>query len=102
MKITREDVLRVAELAHLDLSESEVETYLRQLDSILTYADKLNELDTAGVEPMAQVAPPGAEGLAGTPLREDAEAPCSVIGEVLAGAPEATATHFRVPKVIER
>ena len=102
MKITREDVLRVAELAHLDLSENEVETYLRQLDSILTYVEKLNELDTAGVEPMAQVAPPGAEAFAGTPLREDTPAPCTIIGEVLAGAPEATSTHFRVPKVIER
>jgi Asp-tRNA(Asn)/Glu-tRNA(Gln) amidotransferase C subunit len=48
------------------------------------------------------VAPPGAQGSAGTPLREDVPAPCSIIGEVLAGAPEATATHFRVPKVIER
>ena len=102
MKITREDVLRVAELAHLDLSDTEVETYLRQLDSILTYVEKLNELDTAGVEPMAHVAPPGAEGSAGTPLREDVQAPCNIIGEVLAGAPEATSTHFRVPRVIER
>jgi aspartyl-tRNA(Asn)/glutamyl-tRNA(Gln) amidotransferase subunit C len=101
MKITREDVLRVAELAHLDLTASEVETYLRQLDSILTYVDKLNALDTSGIEPMAQVAPPGAQA-AGTPLRNDAETPCAIIDEVLAGAPEATSTHFRVPKVIER
>ncbi|PYU17843.1 MAG: Asp-tRNA(Asn)/Glu-tRNA(Gln) amidotransferase subunit GatB, partial [Acidobacteria bacterium] len=55
MKITREDVLHVAELAHLELTESEVETYRRQLDSILTYVEKLNELDTVQVEPMAQV-----------------------------------------------
>lgn len=102
MKITREDVLRVADLAHLELGEGEVESYQRHLDSILTYAEKLNELDTAGVEPMAQVAPPGAEAFAGTPLREDTQVPCTIIGEVLAGAPEATATHFRVPKVIER
>jgi aspartyl-tRNA(Asn)/glutamyl-tRNA(Gln) amidotransferase subunit C len=101
MKITREDVLRVAELAYLELSESEVDAYQRHLDSILTYAEKLNELDTTGVEPMAQVAPPGAQA-AGTPLREDVELPCRIIGEVLAGAPEATSTHFRVPKVIER
>ena len=102
MKITREDVLRVAELAHLDLSETEVDTYLRQLDSILTYVEKLNELDTIGVEPMAHVAPTGAKDFTGTPLREDVLAPCTIIGEVLAGAPEATSTHFRVPKVIER
>jgi aspartyl-tRNA(Asn)/glutamyl-tRNA(Gln) amidotransferase subunit C len=102
MKITREDVLRVAELAHLDLTETEIEMYLRQLDSILTYVEKLNELDTTGVEPMAQVVPQGAQGLAGTPLREDAEAPCNIAKEVLPGAPEAAPAHFRVPRVIER
>ena len=101
MKITREDVLRVAELAHLELSDGEVDTYQRQLDSILTYVEKLNALDTSGVEPMAQVAPPGAQA-AGTPLRDDVERPSPIIGEVLAGAPEGTPTHFRVPKVIER
>jgi aspartyl-tRNA(Asn)/glutamyl-tRNA(Gln) amidotransferase subunit C len=101
MKITREDVLRVAELAHLELSENEIETYQRQLDSILTYVEKLNALDTSGVEPMAHVAPPGVQS-AGTPLREDIVQPCPIIGEVLAGAPEATSAHFRVPKVIDR
>ena len=98
---TRRRFARVAELAHLELSESEVDTYQRHLDSIHTYVEKFKELDTAGVEPRAQVAPPGAQA-AGTPLREDVEVPCRIIGEVLAGAPEATATHFRVPKVIER
>ena len=61
MKVTREDVLRVAELAHLELSEAELDAFGRHLDSILTYSDKLNELDTSGVEPMAQVLPPGAD-----------------------------------------
>ncbi len=78
MKITREDVLRVAELAHLELSEAEIEMFSRQLDSILTYVEKLNELDTSSVEPMAQVAPPTASGqgaAAGTPLRQDELAP---------------------------
>jgi aspartyl-tRNA(Asn)/glutamyl-tRNA(Gln) amidotransferase subunit C len=104
MKITREDVLRVAELAHLELSEAEIEMFSRQLDSILTYAEKLNELDTSKVEPMAQVAPPAASGqaAAGTPLREDKPAPCDVAGEVLAGAPDASPPYFRVPRVIER
>ena len=55
MKITREGVLRVAELAYLDLSEDELEKYRRQIDEILDYIGKLNELDTSGVEPMAQV-----------------------------------------------
>jgi aspartyl-tRNA(Asn)/glutamyl-tRNA(Gln) amidotransferase subunit C len=105
MKITREDVLRVAELAHLELSEAEIEMFSRQLDSILTYVEKLNELDTSSVEPMAQVAPPTASGqgaAAGTPLRQDELAPCNIIGDVLAGAPDASPPYFRVPRVIER
>jgi aspartyl-tRNA(Asn)/glutamyl-tRNA(Gln) amidotransferase subunit C len=105
MKITREDVLRVAELAHLELSEAEIEMFSRQLDSILTYVDKLNELDTSNVEPMAQVAPPTASGqdaAAGTPLRQDELAPCDINGDVLAGAPDASPPYFRVPRVIER
>jgi aspartyl-tRNA(Asn)/glutamyl-tRNA(Gln) amidotransferase subunit C len=105
MKITREDVLRVAELAHLELSEAEIEMFSRQLDSILTYVDKLNELDTSNVEPMAQVAPPTASGqgaASGTPLRQDELAPCDIIGDVLAGAPDASPPYFRVPRVIER
>jgi aspartyl-tRNA(Asn)/glutamyl-tRNA(Gln) amidotransferase subunit C len=105
MKITREDVLRVAELAHLELSEAEIEMFSRQLDSILTYVDKLNELDTSNVEPMAQVAPPAASGqgaTVGTPLRQDEFALCDIIGDVLAGAPDASPPYFRVPRVIER
>jgi aspartyl-tRNA(Asn)/glutamyl-tRNA(Gln) amidotransferase subunit C len=109
MKITREDVLRVAELAHLELSEAEIEMFQRQLDSTLNYAGKLNELDTAGVEPMTQILPPGAAAEAralstslGTPLREDVVVPCDVVNEVLAQAPDADSIYFRVPKVIER
>ncbi len=105
MKITRDDVARVAELAHLDLSDTEIEMISRQLDSILTYVEKLNELNTDDVEPMAQVVPPGStkDGQSvGTPLREDTIEPCTVIGEVLAGAPDPDPPYFRVPKVIER
>ena len=52
MKISREDVLRVAELAHLGLSPEEVEKFQAQLDGILNYIDKLNQLDVSQVEPM--------------------------------------------------
>ena len=105
MKVTREEVLRVAELAHLELTEAEVESFGRHLDSILTYSEKLNELDTSGVEPMAQVLPPGAASenqQAATPMREDVVAPSYVAEDVLAGAPDASPPYFRVPKVIER
>jgi aspartyl-tRNA(Asn)/glutamyl-tRNA(Gln) amidotransferase subunit C len=98
MKISREEVLRVAELAHLELTEAEVETYRRQLDSILTYIEKLNELDTSAVEPMAQVL--YAAESQNPALREDEVRPCDAGGAVLAQAPDPEKHYFRVPKVI--
>jgi aspartyl-tRNA(Asn)/glutamyl-tRNA(Gln) amidotransferase subunit C len=100
VKISREDVLRVAELAYLDLSETELETYRAQLDEILEYIGKLNELDTAKVEPMAQVL--ADDQTADATLREDIEVPCQVAAEILRQAPDPEPPYFRVPKVIER
>jgi aspartyl-tRNA(Asn)/glutamyl-tRNA(Gln) amidotransferase subunit C len=100
MKISREDVLRVAELAYLDLSESELETYRAQIDEILEYIGKLNDLDTAKVEPMAQVLTD--DQTADATLREDTVAPCGIALEVLKQAPDPEPPFFRVPKVIER
>ncbi len=100
MKVSREDVLRVAELANLDFSDAEIETFGQQLGSILTFCEKLNELDTSGVEPMAQVLTAAAED---TPqLREDAPRNAGIVEEVLRIAPDPSAPYFRVPKVIER
>ena len=100
MKISREDVLRVAELAYLDLSEEELETYRAQVDDILEYIGKLNELDTTNVQPMAQVL--SDDQTADATLREDLVVPCQVAGEVLQNAPDPEPPYFRVPKVIER
>lgn len=100
MKITREDVLRVAELANLDFSEAEIETFGQQLGSILTFCEKLNELDTSGVEPMAQVLTGAAEDM--PQLREDAARDAGIVEDVLRIAPDPSAPYFRVPKVIER
>jgi aspartyl-tRNA(Asn)/glutamyl-tRNA(Gln) amidotransferase subunit C len=100
LKISREDVVRVAELAYLDLSEAELETYRAQIDEILEYIDKLNELDTANVEPMAQVL--ADEQTADATLRVDVVVPCNVAAEILKQAPDPEAPYFRVPKVIER
>lgn len=100
MKISREDVERVAELAYLDLSEAELESYRNQLDDILEYIGKLDELDTSRVEPMAQVL--ADDQSADATLREDVVVPCIVAGEVLKQAPDPEAPYFRVPKVIER
>jgi aspartyl-tRNA(Asn)/glutamyl-tRNA(Gln) amidotransferase subunit C len=100
LKISREDVQRVAELAYLDLSEAELEMYRAQIDEILEYIGKLNELDTAGVEPMAQVLAGGQS--ADATLREDVVVPCNVAAEILKQAPDPEPPYFRVPKVIER
>jgi aspartyl-tRNA(Asn)/glutamyl-tRNA(Gln) amidotransferase subunit C len=100
MKITREDVLRVAELAYLDLSEEELEKYRAQVDDILEYIGKLNELDTTNVEPMAQVL--SDDQTADATLREDLVVPCAVADDVLHHAPDSEPPYFLVPKVIER
>ena len=100
MKISREDVVRVAELAYLDLSETELETYRRQVDEILEYIGKLNELDTSSVEPMAQVL--ADDQAADATMREDIVVPSGVAHDVLGQAPDPEPPYFRVPKVIER
>jgi aspartyl-tRNA(Asn)/glutamyl-tRNA(Gln) amidotransferase subunit C len=109
MKISREDVLRVAQLAHLDLVSEEVETYRGQLDEILGYIGKLQELDVSNVEPMTQMRPRNADAASGASttgvepeLRDDVVVPCTVVDAVLAEAPDAAKPFFRVPKVIER
>jgi aspartyl-tRNA(Asn)/glutamyl-tRNA(Gln) amidotransferase subunit C len=100
VKISREDVLRVAELAYLELSNSELETYRSQIDEVLEYIGKLNELDTSLVEPMAQVLTD--DQTADATLREDAVVPCGTAREILPQAPDPDPPFFRVPKVIER
>ena len=100
MKITREDVIRVADLAYLELSESELETYRAQIDEILEYIGKLNELDTASVAPMTQVLTD--DQTADATLREDIHVRSTVAADVLKHAPDPEPPFFRVPKVIER
>jgi aspartyl-tRNA(Asn)/glutamyl-tRNA(Gln) amidotransferase subunit C len=107
LKISRDDVIRVAELAHLELSPGEIDTYRGQLDEILSYIDKLKELDVTNVEPMAQgiVLSPAAKnaGPESHPeLREDVLRPCEVAAAVLSQSADAEKPFFRVPKVIER
>jgi aspartyl-tRNA(Asn)/glutamyl-tRNA(Gln) amidotransferase subunit C len=100
VKISREDVLRVADLAYLDLGEAELETYRAQIDEILEYIGKLNELDTTKVEPMAQVL--ADDQTADATLREDLVVLSAVADDVLEHAPDAEPPYFLVPKVIER
>lgn len=99
MKITRKDVEHVAALAHLELTPAEIERMQQQLDAILTYVDKLNELDTTNVPPMAQV---GAESRPEAVWRSDSLRPSLPPAEALAAAPDAQEPFVKVPKVIER
>ena len=99
MKISKEDVLKVATLANLELSETEVDTYRGHLDDILTYIEQLNELDTSGVEPLTQVVAAAEDDSA---LREDVIVRADIITDVLQGAPDPEAPYFRVPRVIEK
>jgi aspartyl-tRNA(Asn)/glutamyl-tRNA(Gln) amidotransferase subunit C len=101
MKITREEVLRVAELANLELNDAEVSTLQTQLDHILEYIGKLNELDTSNVEPMAQVLAGMAAG-ENPALRDDVVVRADITKEALAAAPDPAPPYFRVPKVIDR
>jgi len=55
MKLTKDDVRHIAKLARLNLSDEELEKFSVQLSDILGYADELNEIDTDGVEPIAQI-----------------------------------------------
>lgn len=112
MKVTEKDVAYVADLANLELTEEERRGMLRDLNSILDYVDRLNELDTSDVPPMAQVsdrygvdqAKQGSERFAYA-LREDVPEGLRKSlphDEALANAPDADDQFFRVPKVIER
>jgi len=89
----------VADLANLRFSDEEVKKFARDLDGILGHIDKLNELDTSNVEPMAQVLYTADETAT---LREDRERPPLGNELALANAPLKGAGYFKVPRIIER
>ncbi len=95
MSITIKEVEHVANLARLELSEAEKEQFAGQLNAILKYAEKLNQLDTDGIEPTSHVLP-----LANV-MREDTIKPSLPIEKVLLNAPEEEDGHFKVPAVLE-
>lgn len=112
MKVTERDVAYVADLANLDLTDEERTGMLRDLNSILEYIDRLNELDTSEVPPMAQVSDrygvdeskQGSERFAYAGREDILEGLRKSLPrqEALANAPDADEDFFRVPKVIER
>lgn len=99
MALTEKDVRYVAALAHLELTEEEVSKFLPQLDSILEYIQKLNELDTTDVAPMAQVTYASSENPA---LRADRAQAAFAPEVALENAPDRGPGYFKVPRVIER
>jgi aspartyl-tRNA(Asn)/glutamyl-tRNA(Gln) amidotransferase subunit C len=99
-KVTVEDVERVAVLAHLELAPEETGRMLRDLNAILDYVAELNELDTSGVAPLAQVSELENAGVA--QARADRVEPSLKRAAVMPQAPETDQVFFKVPKVIER
>jgi len=95
MPISRQQVEYVARLARLSLSDEEKDALAGELGAILAYMDKLNELDTAGIEPMLH-------GIGGTqPVRPDKAGGSLPRDEALRNAPDRTEDCFRVPRIIE-
>ncbi|MGH9658872.1 MAG: Asp-tRNA(Asn)/Glu-tRNA(Gln) amidotransferase subunit GatC [Bryobacteraceae bacterium] len=99
MKLTGQEVRYVADLANLKLTDAEVERMRADLSGILEHVDKLSEVDTSAVPPMAQVLY-DAEDTA--TLRADRERAPLGSEAALASAPQPGAGYFKVPKVIER
>lgn len=95
MKISATDVEHVAKLARLQITAGEKDKFTNQINDILLYIEKLNELNTKGIAPMSQAA-------AGfNAFREDKIAESLGAGQALVNAPDARGDFFRVPKVID-
>lgn len=93
MKVSRDDVLRVARLARLELSEDEIELFTTQLNSVLTHTASLAELDDVEIEPVDGATEWSA------PLREESTAPDELLRPVEAMAPAWRAGFFTVPRL---
>lgn len=104
MKVSEKDVQYVSALAQLQLTEEEQGRMLRDLNSILEYVERLNQLDTSDIPPMSHVSST-AQAESGGSAREDilfGLRPSLPHDEAMANAPESDGTFFIVPKVIER
>jgi aspartyl-tRNA(Asn)/glutamyl-tRNA(Gln) amidotransferase subunit C len=104
-KVTLEEVERVAELANLELAAEEAPRMQRDLNAILEYVAQLSELDTKGVEPLAQVSDLLASVVDagdGSMLRADVRTGSADRAKVMRSAPETDGAFFKTPKVIER
>jgi aspartyl-tRNA(Asn)/glutamyl-tRNA(Gln) amidotransferase subunit C len=94
MKITKDEVLYVADLARLELDDTAIEKYADQIDTILEYVDQLKAVDTEGVRPTSHAI------FLTNAFREDEEQTHLNRDKVLANAPEKEEGNFVVPKVV--
>lgn len=94
MSVTIKDVAYIAELARLRFTEPEQEKMTRELNMILHYVEKLNQIDTEGIEPLSSIHDPA------NVLREDVERTSIPNAEALKNAPDRQDRFFKVPKVI--
>lgn len=95
MKIDKKEVLHVADLARLALTEDETRLYTEQMGKILSYIDKLSALDTSGLKSSST------EAATGGVLREDVTRPSLEQKSALQNAPEKNHGCFKVPRIIE-
>jgi aspartyl-tRNA(Asn)/glutamyl-tRNA(Gln) amidotransferase subunit C len=95
MKLTREEVAHIAELARLALTEDEITLYQEQLSAVLEYAERLQTLDTDVISPTATVLP------ARNVMRADEPCASMARAEILANAPETEEDCFRVQAVLD-
>jgi aspartyl-tRNA(Asn)/glutamyl-tRNA(Gln) amidotransferase subunit C len=108
MRVTDKDVAYVADLANLELTDQERQRMLKDLNSILDYIDRLNELDTSNVPPMSQIADDSGQsgtaqgGKGAVAGREDLLVPSLPHRQAMENAPETDGEFFKVPKVIEK
>jgi aspartyl-tRNA(Asn)/glutamyl-tRNA(Gln) amidotransferase subunit C len=102
MKVTEKDVAYVADLANLELTDQERQRMLKDLNSVLDYIDRLNELDTSYVPPMAQVSARSGQPAGNLAWRDDIPRPSLPHADAMKNAPETDGEFFKVPKVIEK
>jgi aspartyl-tRNA(Asn)/glutamyl-tRNA(Gln) amidotransferase subunit C len=95
MKLTREQVAHIAELARLSLTDEEMALYQEQLSAVLEYAERLQALETDAISPTATVLP------VHNVMRNDEPCPSMAQDDILANAPEAQDGCFRVQAVLE-
>lgn len=95
MRITAEDILKIASLARLELTPEEVEKMLKDMESILGYIGQLNELNTEDIAPTAH-----SQELKNV-MREDLVSPFSGREEIMKNAPEEEDGYFRVKRVVD-